>query len=364
MRNVTQVLYSGLGGHGSVVFSFLAAAEKDDSFDHSLIFYGIEPTRVDYIEKVEANNLRFREILKRKGADYSSYLAYWKSLVALSSDVIILHSLSLIIPTFIYAVLYKKRIIAVEHTPNQAKRRSEWLWSILSMFFASNIVLLTSLYENELSHKLGIFYKEDKINIIPNGIDITQYYPIIKPEETTKLKLGMVSRLSETKDHETLIRGLKHFLQKKENTKQIVLHIAGDGETRIRLETLVKELHLDNHVIFLGMIKEQEVVTFLQSLDIYIHASLGETMPTAIMQAMACSLPIIASDIPGINNLIEDSKTGLLFKPKHVEGLSGALTFLVENKINRVRLSNEVRIYAECYLSNIIMYEKYKDLVK
>ncbi|MBK8495622.1 MAG: glycosyltransferase family 4 protein [Chitinophagaceae bacterium] len=57
-------------------------------------------------------------------------------------------------------------------------------------------------------------------------------------------------------------------------------------------------------------------MAFLQSLDIYVHASLGETMSTAIMQAMACKLPIVASDVNGINNMIIHGKTGILV-PTH-----------------------------------------------
>lgn len=61
---------------------------------------------------------------------------------------------------------------------------------------------------------------------------------------------------------------------------------------------------------------KENLVQFLQSLHLYVHASLGETMSTAVMQAMGCGLPIIASDVNGINNMIDNGRTGILVRQK------------------------------------------------
>ena len=105
------------------------------------------------------------------------------------------------------------------------------------------------------------------------------------------------------------------------------------------------------------------MIDFLQSLDLYIHASLGETMSTAMMQVMACGLPIIASDVDGINNMITTSVTGILVPVKNSLLLAEAIIDCIKNPIMMQTLAENAYQYALNHFSNQKMLEAYKSSV-
>ena len=110
------------------------------------------------------------------------------------------------------------------------------------------------------------------------------------------------------------------------------------------------------------MLEEIELVKFLHDLTIYVHASLGETMSTAIMQAMACGLPIIASDVPGINNMIINNKTGILVPVKNEQVMADAIKYLVNTNSRAAELGANAFEFAKMHYSNVTMFKKYKEL--
>ena len=123
-----------------------------------------------------------------------------------------------------------------------------------------------------------------------------------------------------------------------------------------------KESGILGDVEFTGSIDINELPSFLQNLDIYVHASLGETMSTAIMQAMACGLPLIASDVKGINNMIENNKTGILVPSSNAPALAEAISTLGNNPALAARLANDALQYAKTNFSNATMFKRYKKL--
>jgi glycosyltransferase involved in cell wall biosynthesis len=110
------------------------------------------------------------------------------------------------------------------------------------------------------------------------------------------------------------------------------------------------------------MLEEKDLVQFLQKLDIYIHASLGETMSTAIMQAMACSKPIIASDVPGINNMIKQNQNGLLVPAKNAGALCNAILQLINDPELSAELATNAFTFATENYSNKKMLQQYKEI--
>ena len=131
-------------------------------------------------------------------------------------------------------------------------------------------------------------------------------------------QIGMLSRLTKTKDHNTILLALYNLLKKGYKIKFM---IAGDGETKKEIEKKAKELNLENAVIFCGMLKEDEVLNFFKSIDIYVHSTLGETLSTALLQSFSMGLPTIATDVKGVNNLVQHRKNGLLFPLYDAKGV-------------------------------------------
>ena len=110
------------------------------------------------------------------------------------------------------------------------------------------------------------------------------------------------------------------------------------------------------------MLNENDLIDFMHSLDIYVHASFGETMSNSIMQAMACGLPVIASDVWGINNMISDSENGILFRSKDEIHLYECMCKLIYDKEFRKKLADNARLYAEREFSSEMLFNKYSQL--
>lgn len=170
----------------------------------------------------------------------------------------------------------------------------------------------------------------------------------------------MQSRLSATKDHVTLIKAFALCIKKTKNPKKLLLHIAGDGECKPALQNLVIELGIQENVVFLGMLEENELPAFINSLDIYVHATLGETMSTAIMQVMACNKPIIASDVLGVNNMIKHLQTGLLVPAKDEAKLCNAILQYLQDINLATKLADNAFTFATNNYSNKKMLQSYK----
>jgi glycosyltransferase involved in cell wall biosynthesis len=95
---------------------------------------------------------------------------------------------------------------------------------------------------------------------------------------------------------------------------------------------------------------------------VYIHASLGETMSTAIMQAMACGKAIVASDVDGINNMITNGLTGLLVRVQDKEQMAIAISSLITDKALRKRLETAALKTAKNTFSDRLMFLRYKKI--
>ncbi len=356
---ILHVLYSGLGGHGIVFFSMLAADEAHE-FEYQALFNGIEDVQPGYIERCKNLKVDWNFVKKKRGIDIS----YYKKLASIfrnsTAEVIFLHSSSYILPAIManFFGREKKRIFIRETQANALKTAQDWIWLCFSFLTSNKIIFLSEEYKKEIAKKLSWIYAEKKITVIPNGIDINKYKPGIKPDEKP-VTIGMQSRLAENKDHSTLLRAVSIL---KNEGFDIKLKIAGDGTTKNKLIQLSKQLYIDDCVEFTGMLQEDDLISFLQRLNIYVHASFGETMSTAIMQAMATGLPIAASDVNGINNMITDGKTGILVPVSDQFALAEAIKELIASPALSKTLSGNALLYAKEKFSNKTMFNLYKKL--
>ena len=169
------------------------------------------------------------------------------------------------------------------------------------------------------------------------GVDLTEYARREDLRERTRRTLGLsedtrmvlsVGRLDKNKNHRTMLRALA-ALQKEYPEEDIRLFIAGGGAGRQKLERLARRLHIEAQVRFLGY--RNDVPALLCAADIFLHLSKAEGLPRAVMEAMAASLPVVASDIRGCRDLVADG-AGFLVQPQDVCAAAAALGTLVREK--------------------------------
>lgn len=362
---VLHILYSGLGGHGNVFFSLIDADIKN-SFAYEALFNGVENMREEYIQRCAQRNIFYKYVKKVPGLDINYFRQIMRIVKDSNPDIIFLHSSSYILPVALSKFFYnlKATIIIRETQANKLKTKMEWLWLSIGLLIGDHCVFLSDNYKKEIKKSLPIFYKEKKVSVIPNGINLKKFVPVTHIEGDT-IVIGMQSRIIAIKDHITLIKAFSLLKNDPElKNKDLILKIVGDGDYLPVLISLVNELNLNKMILFPGLMNEDQLVIFLNELDIYVHASLGETMSTSIMQAMACKKAIVASDVPGINNMITNNIDGILYKVKEEVDLYNKIKVLIMSPDIKLKISENAELHAKQNFSNEAMFLKYQLLFK
>lgn len=177
--------------------------------------------------------------------------------------------------------------------------------------------------------------------IITNAVDPERYRPAATPPPETPVRVLFVGRLREFKGIHHLIEAFARVRQ--EGPPPCELRIGGFGPMREALEGRVAELGLSNQVQFLGRLDEEQVIEEMQSAHIFANPSYGEGMPNAVLEAMACALAVLVSDIGPHREMIAPETEGLFCAPRDVEMLAGALGRLVGDAALRRRLGEQAR---------------------
>jgi glycosyltransferase involved in cell wall biosynthesis len=360
---VSHVLYSGLGGHGSVFFS-LVEADKKDEFDFRANFVGVEEMTKEYVNSCERLQVPFVYLQKKNGLHPGAFFKLFGLFRKQKPAAIFLHGVGFsIISAFWYKMTRPRTRIMVRDTQaHHLKTKFEWIWLFFGILLSGRIIVLTEASGQGIKKKFGWMVGKKKLVVIPNGLNMDKYQPANKEPGSNKIIIGMQSRLQPIKDHPTLIRAFEKIL-KDLPAHYLELHIAGAGETMPALKRLVAEAGLQRNVIFHGMLGEKELLTFMHSLDIYVHATFGETLSNSIMQAMASGLPVIASDVWGVSNMIKDNDTGFLYESGNVEQLASLMEQLIREPGKRRALGITARVNAEKEYSNQTMFKRYSELV-
>lgn len=167
------------------------------------------------------------------------------------------------------------------------------------------------------------------VSIIPNGFDFSDEY-FLKSQycETKSSDIIYIANLTFLKGVDVLIKSIS--LVQKEIPAVKVL-IGGIGPLENEMKNKVKDLCLEKNITFLGYIDRLEKYSFLKSSKVCIVPSRSETFGITILEAMACKKPVIASNVGGIPYVIENGKTGLLFKSTDEYELAERIIFLLNN---------------------------------
>lgn len=209
------------------------------------------------------------------------------------------------------------------------------------LFEKADKVLCVSKYIKDYVIECGC--PEEKTEVFHLGAEIPD---IRSQHKDTKqnLRYVMTSRLVLGKGHEPLIHA---FAQLLGNTKDIKLVLIGDGPLRNELELLTKTLGVADAVEFMGFQTNSRVYEEISKADIYVHPSYEEGLPISIVEAMAACLPVVATAVGGIPEIVGDGKTGLLVPPRDVARLTEAMVTLAGDPLLRTRMGSAGRQVVE-----------------
>jgi glycosyltransferase involved in cell wall biosynthesis len=180
-------------------------------------------------------------------------------------------------------------------------------------------------------------FRPERIVCIPNGVDTRKFYPVFwaaqgQAELRADRTLLCVARLEYAKGIDILLRAWARMMAQPASWREGLqpwLYLVGDGASRAELEQLAAELGIRESVEFLGT--RHDVPQLLQDAWGFVLPSRWEGMPNALLEAMACALPCIATRVSGSEDVIEQGLNGLLVEPEQPEQLAYALRLLIED---------------------------------
>ncbi len=176
----------------------------------------------------------------------------------------------------------------------------------------------------------------DKIYTIYHGIDTLAFKQKQQLNKKDKFTILNVGSLLEVKDQRNLILACKIL---KEEGYDFQCNIVGDGPLYARLKELIHECELTEEVQLAGRVFQENIKNHYQEADIFVLTSNSENLPNVLLESMAMGVPVIATQIGGIPELIINRETGLLISANNVEEIANAIKLLMNDKALYEKLS-------------------------
>ncbi|MEZ4503918.1 MAG: glycosyltransferase family 4 protein [Dehalococcoidia bacterium] len=198
--------------------------------------------------------------------------------------------------------------------------------------------------ESVRRHIEGLGGREPHLRVVPNGVDRGRFHPgprqLIERERGAGEPLIIVSagRLIFNKGHHAVIDAVRAL---DEDGLPVELRIAGDGPMRDELEQRAADLTARGVVTFLG--QRDDIEDVVRDADVFVRASMTESMPMGVLEGMATGLAVVASDVGSTREIVEDGRTGLLVRPEQPVDLVEALRCLASDAALRRELGRNAR---------------------
>jgi glycosyltransferase involved in cell wall biosynthesis len=203
----------------------------------------------------------------------------------------------------------------------------------------SQAVIAVSHAVADHAEKLGV--RPNKLTVIPNGVDVDEYAPAFY-KGADRLRVTCVGRLIGNKGPQHLLEAVPALLGVAPDAEVVFV---GDGPMLQALQARSEALGLQDNVTFLG--SRDDVPDILRDSDVFVRPSLTEGMPLAVLEAMACGLPVVATAVGGTGEVVRHLHNGLLVAPCDVTGLAKALIDVATNEALRERLGRNARLSVE-----------------
>ncbi len=209
-----------------------------------------------------------------------------------------------------------------------------------------DVVICLNSNDLRIAENLGISRR--KLKLLPNGVDLSLFAPISSSQrDALRARLNlpsdqpiavMVGRLWPQKAPLTFVRAAIDLVAKHDEAHFVLV---GDGELRPEVEAAIDEAGAGDRIHLLGW--RDDVAELLPAFDVFVLPSLWEGMPLAILEALACGLPAIVSDIPGNRDLVNDREDGLTFPTGDVKALAEHLQTLLFDNCRRQQMGSAAR---------------------
>ena len=231
------------------------------------------------------------------------------------------------------------RVAGVPVVLNSQRNMGYWLrgrvrqavYGYVNRRLVDGVLVNSRAAAEELTRRFGV--PPGRVHAIPGGVDVASF-DVAEPDEALRSEMGLrgakvvgvVGKLSRVKNQAFFIRAAARVLTKR---KDVAFLIVGDGPLRKELEELAGWLGVAGRVLFLG--ERRDVPELLKLMDVFVMPSMSEGLPNAIMEAMAAGLPVVATDVGGVSELVVDGETGRLIPLGGESQLADAVVGLLDD---------------------------------
>lgn len=209
-------------------------------------------------------------------------------------------------------------------------------------FFGFKPIAICPTVKQTLIEDMGI--PASQITVVNNGVDIRRFTPAQTVHNDEKIRIISVGTLYWIKNQLMTLRAISALHDMGYNVE---LTLLGDGEDREKIQNTIKASKAESYIFAPG--SKKNVEDYLRQADIYVSASKTEGLPLSILEAMACGLPIVATDAGGTKDIVQTCVNGFLIGIDDEEELKNALRRLVDDKALRMRCSRMSREIAESW---------------
>jgi len=242
-------------------------------------------------------------------------------------------------------------LYAQYYLPALPDRLGSGLLQAYMPFFCSEVDLTIAPSRGLLDvlHDMGV---ASPVKVIPNGVDLTPFHAALIPVaraalgvQEEALLLVYSGRLGPEKNLATLLRA---FAGLHSALPRASLLLLGDGPERSELEWMAENLGLGGSVVFAGMVEYSRIPAYLAACDLFVTASVTEVHPLSIIEALACGLPVVGIESPGVSDTIQDGVNGLL-SWQDLSAFTAQLTRIAVDQTLRLRLAVGAKQSAQAY---------------
>lgn len=363
MRILHIIPSFGLGGMEKVICSIINHTFR--RYQHIILSLDGNNNAFRWIEASNVQQIEFR-----KEKEFSQFLkGLYREIKNVSPNLLMTYNWGATDAIWLGRLVGVRNIIHHEHGFSvEEAQMTMWKRDICRFFvyrLASALVTVSSNLKVSIQKK---YYLTDKhVRMIPNGIDTDYYSPDshirqgIRHEldfDTSDFVIVFSGRLDPVKNFELLLEVFRvcHHLDRK-----VKLLIVGDGPERQKIEQISLQKQLHTGLVMVG--QKFEVLPYLRAGDVFLLTSFTEQMPLTILEAMSVGLPVVASNVGEIRNIIDDGKDGLLRDIRDgCEGFASALLNLKDSS-DRQTMSHAARAKVVTRFREAAMAQYYQTLI-
>lgn len=227
---------------------------------------------------------------------------------------------------------------------------------IILEYVGNGTDVFLALSEDMASKLRSMISKPIRIMIMPNGIDISRFQVDSRMDVHQEIdinykKIIYVGTLRPVKNVSVLIQA---FALVRERIPSSRLTIVGDGIEKSRLESLVRDLKIQDFVTFQGRVENEELPKYLRKADVFVLPSKFEGFGIVVIEAMASGLPVVVTKVGGLSEIIEDGENGFLIDPEDSKQIADSIEIVLTNQEMRDKMGENNRQKAMSYDSKKI----------